>query len=78
VSDVPEVQYARTADGAHIAYQVLGNGPLDLLFEPGVGGYIELVWEVRNFARLLRRLASFSRLIHFDPRGFGLSDPLAR
>jgi class 3 adenylate cyclase/pimeloyl-ACP methyl ester carboxylesterase len=78
VNDVPEVRYARTTDGAHIAFQVLGDGPVDLLFEPGVGGYIELVWEVRSFARLFRRLASFSRLIHFDPRGFGLSDPLAR
>jgi class 3 adenylate cyclase/pimeloyl-ACP methyl ester carboxylesterase len=78
VSDVPEVRYARTADGAHIAFQVLGDGPVDLLFEPGLAGYIELMWEIRSWGRLLRRLASFSRLILFDPRGFGLSDPLAK
>jgi class 3 adenylate cyclase len=78
VSDVPEVRYARTADGAHIAFQVLGEGPVDLLFAPGSAAHIDLVWEVRPFARLLRRLASFSRLILFDPRGVGLSDPLAR
>jgi class 3 adenylate cyclase len=78
VSDVPEVQYARTADGAHIAFLVLGEGPLDVLFEPGRGGHIDMFWEVRSWGRLLRRLASFSRLIDFDPRGFGLSDPLTR
>jgi class 3 adenylate cyclase len=78
VSDVPEVQYARTADGAHIAFQVLGDGPVDLLYAPGSAAHIDLVWEVRPFARLLLRLASFSRLILFDQRGVGLSDPLAR
>jgi class 3 adenylate cyclase len=77
VSDVPEVRYARTADGAHIAFQVLGEGPVDLLLDPGAGGYLEAFWEVRAFARLVRRLASFSRLVLFDPRGSGLSDPLA-
>jgi class 3 adenylate cyclase/alpha-beta hydrolase superfamily lysophospholipase len=78
VSDVPEVRYARTADGAHIAYQVVGDGPVDLLYAPGSAAHIDLVWEVRPFARLLRRLASFSRLILFDQRGVGLSDPLAK
>jgi class 3 adenylate cyclase len=77
VSDVPEVQFARTADGLHIAFQVLGNGPVDLLFEPGQGGSL-LGWEIRPYAQLLYRLASFSRLILFDLRGTGLSDPLAR
>jgi pimeloyl-ACP methyl ester carboxylesterase len=78
VSEVPEVQYAKTADGLHIAFQVLGDEPFDLLFETGPGGYIGLVWEVRPYARLLRRLASISRVILFDPRRSGLSDPLAR
>jgi pimeloyl-ACP methyl ester carboxylesterase len=78
VSNVPEVRYARTTDGAHIAFQVLGDGPVDLLLELGAGSSIDLVCEVRPFARLLRRLASFSRLIFFDRRGIGLSDPLAR
>ena len=43
MNDVPEVQHARTADGAHIAFQVLGAGPSDLLFLPGASGYIDLV-----------------------------------
>jgi hypothetical protein len=71
MSDVPAVQYARTADGLHIAFQVLGYGPLDLLLVLGAGGYIDLVWEIRSFARILRGLASFSRLILFDQRGSG-------
>jgi pimeloyl-ACP methyl ester carboxylesterase len=78
VSDMPELQYASTADGLHIAFQVLGDGPPDLLLELGAGGYIDLVWEIRSFARILRGLASFRRLILFDQRGSGLSDPLAR
>jgi pimeloyl-ACP methyl ester carboxylesterase len=48
------------------------------LYQPGIGGSIEVVWEVRSYARLLRRLSSFSRVILFDLRGSGLSDPLAR
>ena len=60
----------------HIAYQVLGDGPVDLVLEqPGVGN-VELSWEVAACARVFERLASFSRLILFDHRGFGLSDPL--
>jgi pimeloyl-ACP methyl ester carboxylesterase len=58
-------------------FQILGDGPVDLLLELGAGSSIDLVWEVRPFARLLRHLASFSRLILFDRRGTGLSDPLA-
>jgi class 3 adenylate cyclase/alpha-beta hydrolase superfamily lysophospholipase len=80
VADVPETLYAKTPDGAHIAYQLLGNGPLDLLLLPivGVQGHLEMAWEIPAFARVFRRLASFGRLIRFDPRGSGLSDPLGR
>jgi class 3 adenylate cyclase/alpha-beta hydrolase superfamily lysophospholipase len=75
VSDVPEVQYARTADGVHIAYQVVGDSPLDLLFMALGATHVELAWELPSFARVFHRLASFSRLIRFDMRGSGLSDP---
>jgi class 3 adenylate cyclase len=76
VADIPETHYAKTADGIHIAYQVVGDGPIDLLFMPFQGTHIELAWEFPPFVRVFRRLASFSRLIRFDLRGSGLSDPL--
>jgi pimeloyl-ACP methyl ester carboxylesterase len=75
VIDVPETEYAKTADGVHIAYQVVGDSPVDLVFLPSAGSHVELVWELPAFARVFRRLASFSRLIRYDIRGAGLSDP---
>jgi pimeloyl-ACP methyl ester carboxylesterase len=60
-----------------LAYQVVGTGPLDLVLIDSWVHHVELVWEVPDFARILRRLSSFSRLIHFDRRGTGLSDPVA-
>ncbi len=71
---VPETRYAKTADGVHIAYQVVGDGPVDLVFVMGWTSNIEAMWDEPNFARFLERLASFSRLILFDKRGVGLSD----
>lgn len=76
MSDIPETRYARTGDGAHVAYQLIGEGPPDLLFVAEGTRQVEMVWEFPAYERLLRRLASFSRLISFDPRGSGLSDPL--
>jgi pimeloyl-ACP methyl ester carboxylesterase len=74
MSDVAETVYAKTVDGAHVAFQVLGEGPVDVvLLAEGVS---ELAWDVPEYERVFRRLASFSRLIRFDPRGAGLSDPL--
>jgi class 3 adenylate cyclase len=73
-----ETRYARSADGTNIAFQVHGTGPVDLVFVPGFVSHVELVWEEPAIARLLRRLASFSRLIVFDKRGQGLSDRLGR
>jgi class 3 adenylate cyclase/alpha-beta hydrolase superfamily lysophospholipase len=70
----PETRYAKTADGAHIAYQAVGEGPVDLVFVMGWTSNIEAMWEEPNLARFLSRLASFSRLIIFDKRGVGLSD----
>jgi pimeloyl-ACP methyl ester carboxylesterase len=71
-------KYAVSADGANIAYQVHGKGPLDLVFVSGFVSHVELVWEEPALARFLRRLASFSRLIVFDKRGQGLSDRFGR
>jgi class 3 adenylate cyclase len=72
VTEIPDIRYARSGDVA-IAYQVLGEGPVDLVFVPFFGN-IRWYWELPLFARFLERLASFSRLILFDKRGTGLSD----
>jgi class 3 adenylate cyclase len=68
----PDIHYARSGDLA-IAYQAIGEGPLDLVFCP-FNLNLFYVWEIPQFADLLRRLAAFSRLILFDHRGTGLSD----
>ncbi|HTU78923.1 MAG TPA: adenylate/guanylate cyclase domain-containing protein [Solirubrobacteraceae bacterium] len=72
---VPAIRYARS-DEASIAYQVVGDGPLDLLFLPGWISQIEQLWELPALRRFLERLARFGRLILFDRRGTGLSDRL--
>ncbi len=73
--DVPEVRYAKRGD-SHVGYQVLGDGPLDLLAcNSGCNVWIDRDDEP-HWQRFDRRLASFSRLIRFDPSGIGLSDPL--
>jgi pimeloyl-ACP methyl ester carboxylesterase len=74
--DVPEVRYARSGD-VDIAYQVVGEGQLALVFVQGWVSNIEWAWQEPSLARFLRRLASFSRLIMFDKRGTGLSDRVA-
>jgi class 3 adenylate cyclase len=70
----PETRYARSPDGVHIAYQVVGDRPLDLVYVPGWVSHVEYVWEEPGYARFLGRLAAFSRLIIFDKRGTGMSD----
>ena len=70
-----ETRYARSGD-LSIAYQVVGDGPFDLVYVPGWVSNIELMWEEPGLAGFLERLASFSRLILFDKRGTGLSDPV--
>jgi pimeloyl-ACP methyl ester carboxylesterase/class 3 adenylate cyclase len=69
----PTTDYARSGD-VHIAYQCLGEGPVNLVFVPGFVSHVEHFWEDPALARFLRRLASFSRLVFFDKRGTGLSD----
>jgi pimeloyl-ACP methyl ester carboxylesterase len=71
----PETRYAKSGD-VNIAYQVIGDGPRDLILVPGWMSNIEVLWDEPAVARFLRRLASFSRLILFDKRGTGLSDRL--
>ena len=73
---VPTTRYARSGD-ASIAYQVTGEGPLDLLFLPGWISQVEQLWEAPAMRRFLERLAVFNRVILFDRRGSGLSDRLA-
>ncbi len=72
----PKTQYAKGPDEVNIAYQVVGEGPLDLVFVMGWVSHLESFWREPSFARFLARLASFSRLILFDKRGTGLSDPV--
>jgi pimeloyl-ACP methyl ester carboxylesterase/DNA-binding winged helix-turn-helix (wHTH) protein/class 3 adenylate cyclase len=71
------VHYARSGD-VNIAYQVCGDGPLDLVFVMGWVSHLEYFWREPSFARFLNRLASISRLVLFDKRGTGLSDPVTR
>ena len=73
MTTVPATKYARSGD-VHIAYQVVGDGPHDLVLVPGWVSHLEYAWEEPCLERFLRRLASFSRLILLDRRGTGLSD----
>jgi pimeloyl-ACP methyl ester carboxylesterase len=73
--DRPETRYA-VSDGVNIAYQVVGTGPFDLVYVPGWVSNVEMMWEEPRMAAFLERLASFARLIVFDKRGTGLSDPV--
>ena len=69
----PPVQYAKSGE-LFIAYQVTGDGPVDLIWSPGATSHLSLQWENPYFVRVIERLSSFSRLIRFDKRGTGLSD----
>jgi pimeloyl-ACP methyl ester carboxylesterase len=69
-------RYSRTSEGAYLAYQVTGAGPLDLVMPITGSAGAELIWDEPAFSGFVTRLASFSRLITFDPRGFGSSGRL--
>jgi class 3 adenylate cyclase len=73
VDEAPETRYVAVGD-ADVAYQVVGDGPADLLFFAGLGSHVDLLWDYGPSAAFFRRLASFSRLILFDRRGAGASD----
>ena len=70
---MPVTHYAKSGD-VHVAYQVFGDGPIDLVLIPGFVSHLENYWEGPDFARWLLRLASFARVVMFDKRGTGLSD----
>jgi len=70
---IPETQFARSGS-VSIAYQVMGRGPLGLLIVPGMVSHIEVMHEIPTYARFLRRLSQFARVVTFDKRGQGLSD----
>lgn len=70
-----ETRYAKSGR-VNIAYQVVGEGAHDLILVPGFVSHVEVAWEQPRLAHFLSRLASFSRLIMFDKRGTGMSDPV--
>jgi class 3 adenylate cyclase len=74
--EVPDVEYAKSGD-VHIACQVTGDGPFDLVFVPGYVTHLELHWEMPTFRPFLEHLSSFCRLIRFDKRGTGMSDRIS-
>lgn len=76
MTELPSTRYTRTADGAYLAYQVSGEGPLDVVLPITGSAAVELIWDEPSFNEFISRLASFSRLITFDPRGFGSSGRL--
>lgn len=72
---LPETHYARTGDGVRIAYQIHGDGPVALVAAFGPASHLDVVCEGADAARFLDRMGSFARVIRFDRRGTGLSDP---
>jgi pimeloyl-ACP methyl ester carboxylesterase len=74
MSDAAETRFTRSADGTNLAYQLSGDGPLDLVFRHIGGIPIDLMSEDPGFIRLRRRLETFSRTLWFDARGLGASD----
>jgi class 3 adenylate cyclase/pimeloyl-ACP methyl ester carboxylesterase len=76
MSSMPETRYAKSGD-TYIAYQIMGEGPFDLVFVPGFMSHVEMQMESPIFANFFERLASYSRVIRFDKRGTGLSDRLS-
>lgn len=75
-SEVPETRYAKAHDGVHIAYEVLGEGPFDLIFANSWCSHAEFSWSNPTIARFYQRLSSFCRLVLFEKRGTGSSDPM--
>jgi pimeloyl-ACP methyl ester carboxylesterase len=74
--DVPETRYAKSGE-VSIAYQVFGDGPLDLVYVPSGFHHLEFAWEVDPVAAFMRRLGTLGRVIRFDERGTGMSDRMS-
>lgn len=73
---LPETRYAQSGD-VSIAYQVMGDGPIDLILVPGFISHIEFQHELPGYTAFLRRLAGFARVVTFDKRGQGMSDRIS-
>src|SRR6185312_17356362 len=73
---VPETRYAQSGD-VSIAYQVMGDGPIDMIMVPGLFSHIEFQHEMTGFTAFMRRLAGYARVTTFDKRGQGLSDRIS-
>ncbi len=71
--DAPRTRYAKRGD-VHVAYQILGDGPPDIVYVQGAFTHLGVMWELPAFQRFCEQLSSFARLIWFDKRGMGLSD----
>jgi hypothetical protein len=74
MTDTPETHYTRSAAGTNLAYQLSGDGPLELVVFSGVAVPIDLLPEDPGFVRVRRRLGTFTRTLWFDPRGIGASE----
>ena len=72
----PETKYVSIGDG-DVAYQVLGDGPGDLLFCNSLGGHVDLIWQIPQAAEFLQKLSTIKRVLHMDRRGSGASDAVA-
>ncbi len=77
MAEIPDTRYAKTSDGAHIAFQTFGSGDIDLLYLPGYYSNLDANWDIPEIADLLQRLGTFARVIAIDRRGIGLSDRMA-
>lgn len=77
MTSIPETQFALTNDGSHVAYQVIGDGRIDVLVTRSIHFPIDMMWEEPRLVRFLDRLSTFCRHIWFDPRGTGASDRIA-
>lgn len=77
VNAVPVIHWARTVDGACIAYQDIGDGPVTLVVVHGWLSHLEIYWEQPRYVRFLRRLSRNIRVLVFDKRGVGMSDRVA-
>jgi class 3 adenylate cyclase len=71
---IPETRYAKTADGLHIGYQVVGDGAVDLVFVPFDYSNIEAMWDIKQFGSFVRAVAAHARVLLLDRRGIGTSD----
>lgn len=74
--EAPETRYVERSDGVAIAYQVIGDGPVDVLYVPGFVSHLDLAWSEPAFVRMLERLTAFARVVTYDKPGTGVSDPV--